>query len=138
MTNEQIIQWCLYNLKQYGFYLLVSITAVFAPINSTIITVFILILSDLILGVYAAMKRGEEITSAGLRRTISKLFVYEMVVLTSFLGETYLLGGILPVVKLVAGVIGITEIKSILENSGDITGLNFKTVIKRLGSKNDK
>lgn len=138
MTNEQIIEWCLYNLKQYGIYLLISITAVFAPINSTIITVGVLIFSDLILGVYAATKRGEEITSAGLRRTISKMFVYQMVILTSFLGETYLLGGILPVVKLVAGVIGVTELKSILENSGDITGISFKSVIKKLGSKNDK
>ena len=133
MTNDQMVL-----LKQYGIYLLISIAAVFAPINSIIITVGILIFSDFILGIYAAIKRGEEITSAGLRRTVSKMFVYQMVVLTSFLGETYLLSGVLPVVKLVAGVIGVTEIKSILENSADITGLNFKSVIKKLGSKNDK
>lgn len=138
MTNEQIIQWCLYNIKQYGIYLLISITAVFAPINSTIITVLTLIMMDFVLGVYAAIKRGEEITSAGFRRTVSKIFVYEIVILASFLGETYLLHGVMPMVKLVSGVIALTELKSILENSADITGLNFKWLIKKLGSKNDK
>lgn len=137
MTNEQIIEYCLHYLKQYSIFLIISIAAVFSPIYDVIVVVGVLIFIDLFLGVYAATKRGEEITSAGLRRTISKMFVYQMVVLSCFLGEKYLLHGLLPAVKLVAGVIGITEIKSILENAGDITGLNFKTILKKLGSKND-
>lgn len=125
-------------IKGFIMPLLISIVAVFAPIHAILITTMVLIFMDLILGTYAAYKRGEEITSAGLRRTITKMFVYQIVLMTSFLGETYLLGGIIPVVKLVAGFIGLVEIKSLLENASSITNLDFKSIIKKLGSKNDE
>lgn len=112
--------------------------AVFAPIQGVIITVGVLIFADLVLGVMAARKRGEKITSAGMRRTVTKMCVYQVAVLTGFLFETYLLGGLLPVSKLVAAVIGVVEFKSLLENATEITGTDFKDIIKKLGSKNDE
>jgi hypothetical protein len=103
------------------------------------VTVGILIFFDFITGMLAAKKRGEFITSAAMRRTISKLVVYQCSVISGFLVEKYLLDQILPVAKLVAGVIGMVELKSVLENANTITGKDiFKDLLLRLGSKNDK
>lgn len=46
---------------------------------------------------------------------------------------------LLPVSKIVASVIGLVELKSILENANSILGQDlFKTVIAKLGSQNDE
>lgn len=118
--------------------LFITLVAVFAPIQGIVLTTFILILADLFFGVWAAKKRGEPITSAALRRTVSKFFVYESVIAVSYLGEHYLLDGLMPVTKLVAGVIGMVELTSVLENVQGATGLDLGHVIRLLGSKNDK
>lgn len=114
-----------------------SILAVFAPIKMIIITVGVLIFADMFLGIWAAHKRGEDITSAGMRRSVSKLTVYQVAILTGFLVETYLLGGLISITSLVAGVIGTVEVVSLLENAQEITGTDFRAIIKKLGSKND-
>lgn len=114
-----------------------SLVAVFSPIGPMLGTVVALIFTDLGFGIWAAHKRGEKITSAALRRTISKIFVYEVVLCILFLSEKYLLNDIVPVTKLVAGVIGMVEMTSVLENVQCATGLDLKRVIRLLGSKND-
>jgi hypothetical protein len=114
-----------------------SIFAVLAPIHTVMLVTGILIFVDLITGVLAARKRGEIITSAALRRTVTKLAVYQTAVITGFLCETYLLGGALPVVKLAAAAIGLVEMKSISENLNAINGSPiFADMVKALGSKN--
>ena len=118
---------------------LVVIATVLAPIQAVLITVGILIMADLLTGIWAAKKRKEKISSSVMRRTISKMVIYQLAVICGFLLETYLLGGILPVAKIVAGVIGMVEFKSILENSNWIVGSDiFKLVLQKLGSDNDK
>lgn len=118
--------------------ILITVVAIFAPIQAMIITVFVLIMADLVLGLMSAYKRKEVITSAGIRRTVTKLFVYEMTICMCFLAQTYLLGDLLPITKMVAGVIGMVELKSIIESVNDINGGNiFKDIIAKLGSTND-
>lgn len=125
-------------MKNLSLSFLIPILAIFAPIQPIIVTVFILILVDLIFGVIAAMKRKEEITSAGFRRTVTKIFVYELLVLIGFLCQKYLLMDSIPIVNILAGLIGIVEFKSLLENANTILGQNvFSYLIKKLGSNND-
>jgi hypothetical protein len=125
-------------MKPYLQKLLIMALAVFAPIKGMLITVFILILADLVFGVIAAKKRGEAITSSGIRRTVTKFFIYEVTLMICFLAETYLLDGLLPVSKMLAGVIGMVELKSVLEAVNEINGGDiFVELLKRLGSKND-
>src|ERR1017187_6759867 len=102
--------------------LALSILVVFAPIHAALLTAFILVMCDLVLGVMAAKKRGEHITSAGFRRTIGKLVVYEVAIALGFLCETYMTGPLVPVSKIIAGFVGITEIKSLMENLNEISG----------------
>ena len=124
-------------MKQLLTSLAISAFAVLAPIHAILLTVGITIFGDLVTGVWAANKRGEKISSAGLRRTISKIVVYNLAIVLGFIIEKYLLGDILPVSKIAAGLIGATEGLSIFENLNSISGNNvFKSLIDKLGSVN--
>jgi hypothetical protein len=113
--------------------------AILAPIKMVMITVGFLILADLVTGMMAAFKRGDKISSAAMRRTISKVVVYQLSVVSGFLLETYLLDNSVPVAKIVAGIIGMVEFKSVLENANTIIGGDlFKVILSKLGSDNDK
>ena len=117
----------------------VAIAAILAPIKMLMISVGFLIIADLITGIWAAKKRNESIKSAAMRRTISKILIYQLAVISGFLVEKYMLEELIPISKIVASVIGLVELKSILENSNQILGYDlFKSVISRLGSENDK
>jgi hypothetical protein len=128
-------------MKSIALNLLLSAVLVFAPIKATLIAVMVLTMVDLASGLIAARKRGEAITSTGLKRTLIKIAVYEIVVLLGFITEQYLTGDLLPVVKILAGLVGITELKSVLENLEEITGMPLlKMFIQKLanmGSNND-
>lgn len=101
---------------------------VLTPIHATLMAVSMLVVVDLITGVWASMKRNEKITSNGIRRTISKTVAYMMAIICSFIMEQQFLKGI-PVVQVVSGLIAITEFKSLLENLTSITGLDFWELI---------
>lgn len=119
--------------------LLASFLAVFAPINMLMFAAGFLIFADLITGLLAAYKQKDKITSAGFRRTVTKIAVYQIVIMSAFLVEVHMLGGALPISKIAASIIGITELMSILENAEIVYGEPIFTKIKRfLGSDNDK
>ena len=125
-------------MKEWLVKLFLASLAALAPIHMVMITVGTLITVDLVTGIWAAIKRGDKVQSSAMRRTISKVLIYQLAVITGFMLETYILGGIIPVSKIVAGVIGMVEFKSILENSNHIVGTDiFKLVIQKLGSDND-
>jgi phage-related holin len=118
--------------------LLVSILIVFAPVKATLITVMVLTIADLISGIMAARKERKKITSSGLKRTIIKTTVYEAVIMLGFLTERYMTGDAIPVVKILAGFIGLTELKSVMENIERISGMSIiKLLIDRL-NRSDK
>lgn len=117
----------------------VSLLAVFAPIKPAAIACLVLVFVDLITGVIAASRRGEAITSAKLKTTVIKLFIYEMAILMAFLAQQYLTGTVLPVCNLTTSVIGLTEMKSVLENLDSISGVNlFQALIDRVSRSKDQ
>lgn len=123
----------------YAKALLLSALAVFAPIKAMLFASLALVVFDSITGVWAARKRGEPITSAGFRRTISKGVVYMFALCAAHLLEVYLLNKLVPVVSLVAGVLGLVEGKSVFENLNTVSGgALFAKVVSALGSANDK
>jgi hypothetical protein len=115
---------------------LIAATAVFAPLKPILITTAIMILGDFITGIIASKKRGEVITSSGLRSTISKLLVYEIALMIGYLGETFMLD-FLPITKMISSLIALTEMKSIYENLDSVVGGQLlASIISRLGSDN--
>lgn len=127
------------DVKDFITGLLVSTVAVFAPIKAVILVTGILIFADLITGILAARKKGEKITSAGLRRTVTKIFIYNSAIMLGFLAEKYMLDGFIPVSKIASGLIATVELASLYENLNTLNGNNlFKALIDKLGSVNDK
>ncbi len=126
-------------MKEWLLNLGLAALAVLAPIQTVLITVGVLVFADFITGVWAAIKEGQKITSAALRRTVSKAILYQIAVISGFILEKFLMGDSIPVAKLIAGTIGLVEVKSVLENTKRITGQDiFKDLISKLGSKNDQ
>jgi len=105
------------------------ILALIAPIKTVMLTIGFLIIADFITGAYAAFKNNIPIQSKRIGHTVSKFFIYNLVVLSAFLLEKYIVNEI-PFQKIITGFIAIAEIKSILENFDKIYGVNpFKALI---------
>ncbi|WP_420571183.1 phage holin family protein [Kordia sp.] len=118
-------------IKPYFFWLLTLI----APIASVMLTVAFLIVVDFITGAYAAIKENKPITSERIGNTVSKFFIYNLVVISAFLLEKYIVNEI-PFQRIIAGFIAIAEIKSIMENFNKIYGINpFKALVNMIKKK---
>lgn len=103
-------------------------TAILAPLQGMMVTMVFLIIVDFITGVYAACKQGIPIRTYRIMHTISKFFIYNLVILAAYFMEQHILDEI-PFLKIIAGFIAIAEIKSILENFNKIYGVNpFKAL----------
>ncbi len=115
--------------------ILIAIGVVLAPIKMALIVAFASCIVDWALGIAAAMKRKEPITSYGFRRTAGKMLVYESAIIAAFFIETYMLGPELMVLKLVTAYIGLTELKSIMENLNELSdGSLLKAIVDKLSS----
>lgn len=113
----------------------IALQAVFEPAKSMLLTVLVLIVVDLVSGILAARKRGESIRSAGIGRTVVKLLIYEVSIALAFLTETYLTGPEIPCAKVVASLIGTTELLSVLENLNTLSnGDLLKSIIDKISS----
>lgn len=112
-------------ISNISFWLLTIIT----PLHGVIFTVVLLIIVDFITGSYASYMKGTAISSKRIGHTISKFFIYNLVIISAYFLEKYIVSE-LPFLKIIAGFIAITEIKSILENYTKIYGANpFKMLI---------
>lgn len=115
---------------------MLSVLAIFAPIQALLLTTGVMVFADLVSGVLAARKRGEPISSAGLRRSISKILVYEAALMLAFLAEKYM-SDILPFVKMASAMITVVELKSVYENMSTLTSSPaLKVLVDKLGSAN--
>jgi len=103
----------------YIFWILTLLT----PVNGVMLTMVFLIVVDFITGSYASYKMGISIDSKKIGHTISKFFIYNLVILSAFLLESFIVDEV-PFLKVIAGFIAVAEIKSILENYNRIYGVN--------------
>lgn len=125
-------------MKDYLISTGLVLMAVFAPIKPLLAACGFLIVADMITGMWAAKRRGEAISSASMRRSVSKMVIYQMAIMSGFVLEHYMLDNLVPVSKIVGGVIGLVEFKSVLENASVIAGKDLVQLVKeKLGSKND-
>lgn len=129
----------LLNIKVITF----SLLTIFLPILPLLLLVGLFILSDTILGVWAAKKRGEEITSRKLSAIISKMVLYQSAVIIGFLLDKHLLGEFIKIfishelffTKMITMTLIFIEGVSLSENFESITGKNimkyFRNMLKR-------
>jgi hypothetical protein len=124
----------------------IALIAVFAPVHPVMLVAATLVVVDLITGLIASKKQNIPITSAGLKRSVGKILLYEVSICVAFLVQQYLTGDIFPASKLVAALIGLTELKSLSENLNIISGRNVLTAFidrivqaqKDVSDKNEK
>lgn len=114
--------------------------AFFAPIHGIMFTVGFLILADTVFGIWKARKMKEKLTSRGLSRIISKMFLYQGTIITFYLIDKYLLGDILfrffsvelLLTKAVALILASVEVFSIDENYRAVKKYGIWDAAKRL------
>jgi hypothetical protein len=119
------MKWILNHLNE----LMIAIVAVLAPEIGIMVAVGCLILFDMITGIAAAYKVKTPVTSRKMSRTISKTIFYTIAILAG-VAIQYIMSDVLPVTKIVAGVISIVEATSIFENLYKITGVNYMKYLK--------
>lgn len=112
-------------LIKFIFWLLALLT----PVNAVMVTVIFLIIVDFITGSYASFKKHIPIRGSRITHTVSKFFIYNLVILAAYFLEKHIVSEV-PFLKIIAGFIAIAEIKSILENYNKIYGVNpFKALV---------
>lgn len=111
--------------------ILIGIAAFLLPIQPLIFTIGGLIVIDLLTGTCAAYKKKEKITSRRMADTIFKMIFYNIAVLSGFLLE-YLAGNAIPIVNIVASIIGTIEFYSILENVSTMTNTDIVDRVKEV------
>jgi len=119
-------------MKQYLMPMFVAVISIFTPVIPMLLTIGVLIVIDFLVGIYRAFKMNEQITSRKMGNTISKMFLYQLTIISLFLFETYILMGILPVTKIGAALISVTELKSIDESVEKMTGVGIWKKLVRI------
>jgi hypothetical protein len=126
------------SFKERILSLVLACWVLFAPIRPSMAAVFLLPVIDLILALVYAKRSKQPITSSGIKRTVAKVFLYELATILAFVTETYLTGAFVPAIKMVTGLIGVTELKSCLEHLDDLGGQPlFASLLSKLAPPND-
>lgn len=103
-----------------------------SPIKTALLAILFVVVLDLILGIIRSKKLKVKITSHKLRRTIIKLACYFIAVLASFVVETFLFQAF-DLTKIIVSLIGLVELKSIMESLDSIAGGKiWKTILEKL------
>jgi len=122
---------------------LLSIMAFFMPIVPLIFLVGMFILGDTIVGIWAAIKRSEKITSRKLGNVVPKMLLYQGAIIFGYMMDVWLLAEFtnyifsvdMLITKLIAMTLIFIESLSLIENIESITGKNifqrFKQMITR-------
>lgn len=120
-----------YHLKLNIFFktVLTTLGVFFMPIYPAMVAVGLLIVLDTITGVIAAKKNGESIISKKFGMSVTKSLLYQLLIISAHLCETFLFTQI-PFVKLSLAFLSITEFTSIAENFQKATGKKFLSFIK--------
>ncbi len=102
------------------------------PVTQFIIFTMALVLADFVTGISAARRRNEPLTSRGFSRSVLKIGMYCMAILLSHGMDLVFFapkGLNFDLVWIVAGLIGLSEFKSNLENIAVVTGLDLWAAI---------
>jgi uncharacterized membrane protein len=119
----------LYFIKGIIAAALAGVLNYFMPVQHFVAITFCLIFADLVTGLQAAKKRGEQIHSKGLRRSSQKFMMYCFALLSAH-GIQAIYFGDFPLAYTVSAYISITEFWSVLENVGVVTGTNVLDAVR--------
>ena len=113
--------WLLNHLNS----LFIAIIAVFAPLKESLLAIGFLITMDFIFGNIKALIKNQKITSRKWFNTASKVILYTGCVISVYILDQYILKSGMNLHKIIGIFLGLIELKSILENFEEITGINI-------------
>lgn len=122
---------------KYIDYLFVSVLAVLAPITPLMLVIGFLIMTDFIFGVWRAYVKKEGVTSRKMGNSIGKIFLYNMTIISVYFLDFYIIKSGLNLEKIAAGLIGITEFKSIAETFKTLTNIDLWDKLKNIVSRGE-
>jgi phage-related holin len=124
------------NILTFFKYLAVTFFAFTMPIHTLVYCVVALIGLDTITGVYKAYKQKDAITSKKFGQVISKLLLYNLAILSGFIVEVMIGLSAFHLAQIIAVAISLTELKSVLENTNAITGVDLWQVVSNYLKRN--
>ena len=130
----------LSSIQKYIIQLFAVVSAFFLPISGILFLIVFAILVDTVTGIWKAKKLGIPITSRGLSAIVSKLFLYEVAVILTYLIDYYILNDIILVffsiplmlTKILSLVLCSIEVISINENIKAVKGIDLWASLKNL------
>lgn len=121
-NNEKILN----NLSMAVCFLI----SYFMPIAEWLAVIIFAVITDMVTGISAALKKKEQIKSRRMVDTIFKINSYFLCIMLAFIIENSLKMDI-PAVKILGALVLSVELKSIDENIKVITGISvFNSIIK--------
>lgn len=124
-------------LLTWTFKFLFFISIYFAPVLASMISIGVFVGVDFLTGIWVAKRNNQPITSKKMRDSIGKSGSYMLAILVAHIFEIQFMPAV-PVMKIISLFIASAELKSIYENLGKISGLDFWTQIKSYLSQNKK
>ena len=107
----------------------IAVVSLLAPLQESIIAIGFLITVDLIMGLIASYRNNIALTSSRLKNTAVKMLVYNLLLISSFVCESFLIPFI-PMTKIALAFLGTVEITSLGESFQKITGISFIKYVK--------
>jgi hypothetical protein len=127
-------------MQAHAYQLAVVTWVTLAPVRSALTAAMLLPLADLGLALAVAYRNQKPKTfrerlrivrSSGLKRTVAKIALYLSGIVLGFATETYL--GVPYAIRLVTGIVGVTELKSCLEHLDELHQAPlFDTILSKL------
>lgn len=116
-------------IKNFLLPLFTMMWAFIQPIHGLMFATGALVLSDMVTGIAKAWRKGgwKAIRSRRMRETIGKGLLYMIAILAGFFLDYITELGL--AARAVAGVIALTEVKSILENISELTGVDVREAL---------
>ena len=105
--------------------LLASIFGVIAPVSAIIYTLTFIIFLDFVFGICKSIKFKDIITSRKMSQSISKVFLYNLLIIGLFVMDKYVLNSGIGLEKVGASLIILVEIRSIDEHFTKIFGYSL-------------
>ena len=120
-------------MKTWLIHLWIGVVAFVSPLVPLAVLVSTLIATDFVFGIYRAYKKGDEINSRKMGHSISKMFLYNMAVLSVFMLEKIIVGTDMQFTKIAVGVIAMVELKSIDESFRLLYGFSiYESIVDKL------
>lgn len=102
-----------------------SVFGVLAPITAIIYTLTFIIFLDFIFGIVKSIKLKQEVTSRKMSQSISKVFLYNLLIIGLFVVDKYILQTGIGLEKVGASLIILVEIRSIDEHFTRLFGYSL-------------